>query len=156
MSGQATPVEQAILGLLQPVLKTCNTFEIGLRPVLFSGDKISKGFRPEEMPVCQIEEGVNPDRSRPFTTGEMRHFVSVTVMLVLSSLDEKEVRFQMLALQRQAHDTLNGGRRSGVLGVDIWVTGDIVASLSMVQDNERFFGLAQLQVEITQVVQIGD
>jgi hypothetical protein len=149
----ATPVELAVLALLQGRLREFKTFECGYRQCLFVGDKLSKGFRVEELPALQIEEGLTPERSRPMNLGEIRHLVPVSVMLVMTSLDLGDLRQSMLALQRRAHETLNRGRKSGVLGTGLWVTGDMVASNSIVQE-ERFFGLATIQVEITKVVEI--
>jgi hypothetical protein len=131
----------------------CKTFECGFRQCLFVGDKLAKGFRTEELPALQIEEGLTPERSRPMNLGEMRHLVPVSVMVVISSLDAAELRTKMLALQRKAHETLSSGRRSGMLGSNMWVTGDLVASNSVVQE-ERFFGLATIQVEVTKVVSL--
>ena len=151
---QATPIELAVLALLKGQLRECKTFECGLRQALFTGDKLSKGFRVEELPALQIEEGLNAERSRPMNIGEMRHLIPVRIALVVTSIaDLNECRATGLALQRRAHEALSKARRSGVLGSGLWVTGDIEATSNVVQE-ERFFCVPELKVEITKVVDI--
>lgn len=157
MSDLYQEIESAVLAMLQasPSLSGVRTFEADIREALFAGDKLSRGFRPEELPAINITAMSEPVQSEPFTAGELRYTVPVSVVIVTRGQDNGTVRAAVRALSFEVEKLLHQARRSdNPLGQGAMVAGPVESSVAVIQDAPLHFGIAEVKAQVVKVVEL--
>ncbi|GIU80181.1 MAG: hypothetical protein KatS3mg005_3419 [Bryobacteraceae bacterium] len=147
--------EQAVLDMLRqaPGLAMVKTFEADIREAFFSGESPARGFNPGELPAVNVSAVAEPCESEPFTAGEIRYQVPVTVVIVTRHQDKGLARSAARAIQWEVEKLVHQARRSAnPLGPNSVVTGPVRSSLAVIQDRPAHFGLAQVDFTVTKVV----
>jgi hypothetical protein len=155
MSDIYIAAEQAVLDMLRQAagLSMVKTFEADIREALFSGESPARGFNAGELPAINVSAVAEPCESEPFTAGEIRYQVPVTVLIVTRHQDKGAARSAARAIQWEVEKLVHGARRSAnALGPDSIVTGPVRSSLAVIQDRPAHFGLAQVDFIVTKVV----
>lgn len=155
MSDIYVAVEQAVLDMLRqaPGLAGVKTFEADIREALFTGESPARGFNPGELPAINVSALADPCESDPFTAGEIRYQVPVTVLIVTRHQDKGGARSAARAIQWEVEKLVHGARRSAnPLGPSSFVTGSVRSSLAVIQDRPAHFGMAQVDFTVTKVV----
>lgn len=155
MSDIYIEIEQAVLEMLRqaPGLAGVRTFEAGIREALFSGEAPARGFNPAELPAINVSAVAEPCESEPFSAGEIRYQVPVTVIIVTRNPAKGSARSSARAIQWEVEKLVHQARRSSnTLGANAVVTGLVRSSLVVIQDQPAHFGLAQVDFTVTKVV----
>lgn len=148
-------IEQAVFEMLRPApgLSSVRTIEVGIREALFLGDQPARGFNPGELPAINISAVAEPAESDPFTAGEIRYVVPVTVLIITRDQDKSVARSSVRSLQWEVEKLIHQARRSAnALGPNAVVTGVVRSSVAVVQERPAHFGLAQIDFSVTKVV----
>lgn len=157
MSNLYTELEAAIITMLRTAvgLESVKTFEAEVRECLFTGDKLSQGFRPGELPAIAVTAELQPTKQGPFTAGEVELTIPVSLIAVCRAQQPTAAREQARELQRAAEANLNLARRSDSgLGANAIVTGDFASTIVVVQDKPYSFAIAETQFSILKVVDL--
>lgn len=150
-------VEKRVLALLKAWdgLRTVRTFEAEVRESLYSADQPVKSFQPTELPAIQVTAVNNPTESEPFSAGEMKYSVPVTVFVIVRGTVKDQVRRDLRALQFEVEKCLNRARRStDELGVNAVVMGRLQSTVAVAQDSMFYFGLGQVEATVVKVVEL--
>ncbi len=149
-------IEISMLELLKssPQLNMVKTFERTVRECLFTGEKITSGFRPEELPAINITCELEPTNSTPFTTGEIRYQIPLTVIVIVKHQQKVEARRQLLELMAIIEKIVNRARKTDGLGLNTLVMGDVVSSVVIAEDHPHHFGVGNITASVTQVVEL--
>jgi hypothetical protein len=135
-----------------PSLSGVRTFEADVRDALFAGDKLSRGFRPEELPAINVTAMSDPVQSEPFTAGELRYLVPVSVVIVTRGQDKGSVRAAVRALSFEVEKLLHQARRSdNSIGPGAMVAGAVESSAAVIQDAPLHFGIGEVKAQIVEL-----
>ncbi len=149
-----TDIETALLAALRkcPALQKVQTFEADIRDCLFTGEKLTQGFRAGELPALNLSATLDPTPSRPFTLAEIQHEVPVSICCITKGQNRKEAYNSAKALQEAVEGVLNTLRRSGnSLGSNALVMGDVSSSVTTMQDNPHCFAVGTTAVKILKI-----
>lgn len=150
-------IQQAVMQLLRDsgTLTEVKTFEADVRDALFVGDQLSKGFSADELPAINVTAENDATESEPFTAGEIRYNVPVTVLIVTRGQRKAVVRAELRGLQGEAEKLIHAARRSdNTLGENAVVFGTVRSSLAVVEEKPLHFGVAQIDFTVLKVVPI--
>jgi hypothetical protein len=150
-------IEAALLDLLRAGnnLASVKTFEADIRECLFSGDKLIQGFRPEELPAVNVTAQLKPASSEPFSSGEAKHTVPVTIVVITKATRKKDARSAALQYQESIVTVLDAARRSdGRIGRNTLVTGELESSSVVIEEKPFHFAIATVEGTVLKVVEI--
>jgi hypothetical protein len=151
-----TDVEQAVLEKLQaaPGLAVVRTWEADIRDVLFSGEKLSKGFSTEEIPAVNVSAMQGAVTASPHTTLETQYTIPVTVVVVAKGQTKKAARAAARELQAEVEQVMNAARSSaGQFLPNTWVKGDLTLDIAIVADQPYHFAIAEVGASLWRVAQ---
>ncbi len=157
MSDVYTELETNLAAMFRAAagLATVRTIEADIRECLFSGDKLTHGFRPEEMPAINISAELKPATRGAFTAGEVQLTIPVSVLVVCRAQRKKQAREQARELQLAIEGVLDQARRSANgLGANAIVTGEISSSIVIVEDKPYHFAIGETQLNVLKVVDL--
>lgn len=157
MSDFYSQIQSAVLAMLRDSgdLPEVQTWETDIRDVLFAGDQLSKGFNASELPAVNVTAENDVAESEPFTAGEIRYAVPVTVLLVARGQRKAPVREALRGMQWRVEKLIHGARRSdNTLGENAVVVGTVRTSLAVVEEKPLHFGVAQIDFTVLKVVPV--
>ena len=128
-------LEDGLVAMLKgsPGLEGVKTFETSVRECLFSGDKLTQGFRTDELPAINVSAQLKPSRSNPFSAGEKQYEIPLTVAIVTRATKGKLALQAVYELQTAVEGILDQARRSGnALGANVLVTGEVTSSATTI------------------------
>lgn len=150
-------LEQSILASLKadPALSGVATFSNELRECLFTGEKLTQGFRPEELPAIRVTAQEKPSTSAPFSVGEIAYTIPVTVIVITRGGTKQEAHERALGLQEPLLANLQSMRKSdNGLGLNTFLIGDTSATSLVIEEKPVHFALAQVEAQFLKVVQL--
>lgn len=155
MTVSYSAIEIAVLDLLKntPELAGVKTFERTVRECLFSGEKLTQGFRSEELPAINVTSELEPGRSEPFTTGEIKYTIPVSVLIITKHLNKAQARRDLQVLIQVVEKVLNAARKTDGLGLNTLVMGEIVSSVVVAEENPHHFAVGNVTASVIQVVE---
>lgn len=154
-----TELETNLAAMLQAAeaLAGVKTVEADIRECLFSGDKLTQGFRPGELPAINISAELKPAARGPFTAGESQLTIPVSILVVCRAQKKQAAREQARVLQAAVEAVLDQARRSANgMGANAIVTGDITSSIVVVEDKPHSFAIGETQFNVLKIVDLGD
>ncbi len=135
-------------------IKTC---EADIRECLFSGDALSQGFRPDELPAVNVSADIRPAKRGPFTAGEIELEIPITVLVVCRAQRKKAARAKARELQLAIETALDQARRSANgLGPNAIVTGEFTSTIVVVDNKPYHFAIGETQFSVLKIVPLGD
>jgi len=150
-------LEEGILAGLKmdSALSGVATFSNELRECLFTGEKLTQGFRPEELPAIRATAQEKPSTSAPFSVGEIACTIPVTVIVITRGGTKQEAHERALALQEPLLANLQSMRKSGNgLGLNTYLIGDTSATSLVIEEKPIHFALATVEAQFLKVVQL--
>jgi uncharacterized lipoprotein YajG len=157
MSDLYTELEGALAAMLRGCagMASVKIIETSVRECLFSGDKLSKGFRAGELPAINVTAQLKPSKSRPFSAGEKEYEIPVSIVIVTRAQTPKEALAKVYALQNAAEGVLDQARKSGnPLGTNVFVVGDVTGDAAPVLDPPAAFAVCTLEATVLKVVEL--
>jgi len=157
MSDRYTELENAVVEAMQaaPALSAVKGWRTGVQDSLVSADAIQKGFRPEELPGVVVMAGILPSTSEPFTYGEIKHLIPVTVFLIGRAEKQAQVREMLFPLLAGIEAVFHQARTSSnVLVANGLVQGTVESSLDVVRAASHFYGIAEVTARVLKVEQL--
>jgi hypothetical protein len=157
MSDLYTDLEAAIIALLRGAegLAQVKTFEADVRECLFTGDKLSQGFRSEELPAIAVTAELEPAKRGPFTAGEVELTIPVSAIAVCRAQRPTDARAQARVLQLAIEKMLDQARRSDSgLGANTIVTGEFASTIVVVQEKPHCFAIAETKFQVLKVIDL--
>lgn len=157
MSDVRTDLEEALAELVSNTagLAGLKTVETSVRDCLFTGDKLTQGFRGEELPACAITAQLKPSRFTPFSLGEVGHEIPVSVTIVTRAQRAKQALRDAAALQGALLGLVNAARKSGnALGANTFVVGEISASATTIDEKPYSFAISTAEFNVLKVVEV--
>jgi hypothetical protein len=136
-------------------LDSIKTFEADVRECLFSGDKLTQGFRPDELPAVNVTAELSPAKQSPFTVSEVLWTVPVSIIAIARGQRKKDARAKVREIQVAIENVVNAARKSdNGLGGNAIVSGDISSTVVIVQEKPYHFAIGETQFQILKVVQL--
>jgi hypothetical protein len=157
MSDLYTDLEAAIIAILRGAagLEEVKTFEADVRDCLFTGDKLSQGFRGDEMPAIAVTADLQPTKQGPLTAGEVELTVPVSLIAVCRAQRPGVARAKAREIQGAAEAALNLARKSDSgLEANTIVTGQFSSTIVLVQEKPHSFAIAETQFQVLKVVDL--
>jgi hypothetical protein len=150
-------LERDILASLRadPSLAGVKTFSEELRECLFTGDKLTQGFRPEELPAIRVTAQEKPSTSAPFSVGEIAYTIPVTALVITRGGTKQEAHERALAMQEPLLANFQCMRKSGNgLGENTFLIGEISTTSLVIEEKPVHFAVAQIEAQFLKVVQL--
>jgi hypothetical protein len=157
MSDRRTEVELSLVEMLKTAagLETVKTFENSIRECLFTGEKLTLGFRTEELPAIAVSAQLKPTKSSMFSAGERQHEVPVSLTIITRAQRKKEALAKAADLQDAVDRVLAAARKSGnSLGDNTLVIGDVTSSATAIDERPYSFAISTTEFTILKVVEL--
>ena len=157
MSDRYTDLELATINMLKalPELAGVKGWQSGLQDSLITGDAISKGFRPEELPGVVVMAALEPCSSEPRTAADIQYMIPVTVFLIGRADKPQRVREQFFPMQAAIEGAFHLARKSvNALGTDALVMGTLDSSLLVLHSHPQFYGVVEVTAKVMKVEQL--
>lgn len=157
MSDLYTDLEAAIIAVLRGAagLDSVKTFESDVRECLFTGDKLSAGFRSDELPAVAVTAELEPAKRRPFTAGEVELTIPVSAIAVCRAQRPTDVRAQARTVQLAIESALDQARKSDSgLGANTIVTGEFASTIVVVQEKPHCFAIGETKFQVLKVIDL--
>jgi hypothetical protein len=157
MSDRRTEVELSLVEMLKTAagLETVKTFENSIRECLFTGEKLTLGFRTEELPAIAVSAQLKPTKSSMFSAGERQYEVPVSLTIITRAQRPKEALAKAADLQDAADRVLAAARKSGnSLGDNTLVIGDVTSSATTIDERPYSFAISTTEFTILKVVEL--
>jgi hypothetical protein len=157
MSDRRTEVELSLVEMLKTAagLETVKTFENSIRECLFTGEKLTLGFRTEELPAIAVSAQLKPTKSSMFSPGERLYEVPVSLTIITRAQRKKEALAKAADLQDAVDRVLAAARKSGnSLGDNTLVIGDVTSSATTIDERPYSFAINATDFTIVKVVEL--
>jgi hypothetical protein len=147
-------LEAALLALLKAEdgLSSVRTFEADIRDCLFTGEKLTQGFRSTELPAVNLSATLDPTQRSPFTASETQHEIPVSIVVITKALNRKDAQLAAKGLQEAIEDVLDRLRRSSnTIGNNTLLFGNVTSSVTTLQDDPHCFAVGTTAAKITKI-----
>ena len=150
-----TALELAILSVLRDAagLAGVKTFENSVRDCLFTGENLTQGFRPEELPAIAVSAQLKPTVKAQFSVSETGWTIPVSLTIVTKAQRGKLAAAAAAGLQDAVDVVLGAFRKSGNgLGTNTLLMGDVSSSATVIDEKPYSFGISTTDFSILKVV----
>jgi hypothetical protein len=157
MSDLLSGLEQSIVDALKASksLGMVKTYETSFRECLYTGSKLTLGFRPEEMPVIAVSCREKPMESDIDTPAQEIHQIPVTVTIVTRAQNAKQADAAASEIWDALRYELGQFCRSGnALGSNTVVMGKVTSSATPIDEKPLAFVMRAAEFTITKITQL--
>jgi hypothetical protein len=157
LSDLRTDLELAVIEALKAAesLARVKTFENSIRDCLFSGEKLTQGFRPEELPAIAVSAQLKPTKTSMFSAAEKQHEIPVSLTIVTRAQRGRDALAKAAELQGGVDSILDQFRRSGnPLGANALLSGDVASSATTIVEKPYSFAINTTEFTILKVVEL--
>lgn len=133
-------------------LSSVKTFEADIRDCLFTGEKLTQGFRPGELPAVNLSATLDPTQRSQFTAAETQHEIPVSIVVITKAQNRKDAQLAAKGLQEAVENVLDRLRRSSnAIGNNTLLFGNVTSSVTTLQDNPHCFAVGTTAAKITKI-----
>ena len=157
MSDVRSTLELSLVTLLKAAsgLASVKTVEASIRDCLFTGEKLSAGFRPEELPAIAVSAQLKPTTKSMFTASERQYAIPVSLTVVTRAQRSKDALATAAELTDLIDQILDQARKSGnALGGNTLVIGDVTSSATSIDERPYSFAISTTEFSVLKVVPI--
>ena len=147
-------LEAALLTLLRAEtgLSSVITFEADVRDCLFTGEKITQGFRPGELPAINLSATLDPTQRTMITVSEVKHEIPVSIVCITKAQNRKDAFDSGKQLQEAVENVLDRLRRSNNgIGGNTFLFDSVTSSMTTLQDSPHCFAVGTTAAKITKI-----
>ncbi|HZL56930.1 MAG TPA: hypothetical protein VFC21_07605 [Bryobacteraceae bacterium] len=147
-------LEDALIALLkaEPGLASVKTVEAEIRDCLFSGEKLTQGFRDTELPAINLSATLDPTQRSQFTASEIQHEIPVSICCIARALKRKAAYNAVKEIQEAIENVLDRLRKSSnAIGNNTLLFGNVTSSVTTIQDNPHCFAVGTTAAKITKI-----
>jgi hypothetical protein len=147
-------IEQALLKLLkaEPRLREVKTFEADIRDCLFTGEKLTLGFRIGELPAVNLSATLDPTQRSQFTVTEIQHEIPVSIVVITAAQKRKAAFDAAKELQEGVECVLDRLRKSANgIGHNTLLFGNVTSSVTTIQESPHCFAMGTTSAKITKI-----
>jgi hypothetical protein len=157
VSDYCAEVEDRLVEMLASAgtLNQVRTIETSVRECLFSGDKLTQGFRADELPAIAVSAQLKPARKAPWTSGEREIDIPLSIVVITKARTRRDALRQAGELRDAVDVVLDQARRSGnPLGDNTVLMGEVVTSATTIEEKPHVFAISTTECQIFKVVSL--